>query len=104
MSSKENLESPAGQEPGGVMFWLIFAAGVVVLIGVWIYFLLGHTAVGWFGNAVITIAILATLVAAWRWRLSRQRKALELLQRWADQDAAKSARPRTEGRRKAEGN
>ncbi|HEV3021435.1 MAG TPA: hypothetical protein VGX76_03175 [Pirellulales bacterium] len=94
MSSKQDLDSSAGQEPVGAMFWLIFAAGVVVLIGVWIYFFLGHTAVGWFGNGVITVVVVTALVVALRWRRSRHRKALELLERWADQDAAKSARPR----------
>ncbi|HEV3006667.1 MAG TPA: hypothetical protein VGX78_19510 [Pirellulales bacterium] len=94
MTSKQEFDSSAEKEPGGVLFWLIFAAGIVVLLGVWIYFLLGHTAVGWFGNGVISIVVGTALVVAWRWRRSRHRKALELLERWADEDAAKSARPR----------
>jgi hypothetical protein len=94
MSSKRD-PSEAGELSGAdIIFWLVFIASIMVLIGVWIYFLIGGSAVGHFTIGVITLVTLAVLVGAWRWRVLRNRKRLELLALWADNELAKPTRPR----------
>jgi hypothetical protein len=43
---------------------------------------------------VISVAIIGLMAFVWRVHRWRQQKALELLQRWADQDDAPPTRPR----------
>ncbi len=94
MSSRRDPHSDANQRPTVGYFGLIFTAAIVVLVGVWIYFLLGDSWVDNFGKAVITVVVIAVMIFAWRLHRWRQRKALDLLQRWAEKDEAPPARPR----------
>jgi amino acid permease len=94
MSAKHDPDSDAKGQPAVAYFGSIFIASIMVLVGVWIYFLVGGKAVDVFTKAVITLAIIAVMVFIWRLHRWRQRKALELLQRWAEKDETPPTRPR----------
>jgi len=94
MPSKHDPDSDTNRQPAVRYFGLIFSASIAVLVGVWIYFLIGGTGVNIFTMVVISVAIIGLMAFVWRVHRWRQQKALELLQRWADQDDAPPTRPR----------
>jgi len=92
MSSRR--DSDPNQRPTVGYFALIFSIAIAILVGVWIYYLLGDTAVSGFSKGLIGVAIIVLMIFVWRLHRWRQRKALELLQRWAEKDDAPPPRPR----------
>ncbi|HVC93570.1 MAG TPA: hypothetical protein VND64_07760 [Pirellulales bacterium] len=93
MSSKHDSNSGPKPQPAVRYFGVIFSASIMVLVGVWIYFLVGGSAVNVFTKAVITAAIIGVMAFVWRVHRWRQQKALELLQRWADKGDSPPTRP-----------
>ncbi|HET6878576.1 MAG TPA: hypothetical protein VFI31_00290 [Pirellulales bacterium] len=84
-------ESPQEASYGGA----IVLFGIVALALTWTYLLFGGAGLGLLGKGAATIVIFPTMFFAWRWRRRRILKQLEVLQRWADADDAKTKkRPR----------
>ncbi|HVX14012.1 MAG TPA: hypothetical protein VHC22_22700 [Pirellulales bacterium] len=72
----------------------IVLAGIVALGVTWTYIFFGIAALQWWAKGAATVVIFPLMFGAWRWRKMRERKQIEMLQRWADEDDAKSKRRR----------
>ena len=72
----------------------IVLLGIVALGVIWTYIFIGPTGLEWWGKGAATVVIFPTMIWAWRWRQKRISKQIEVLQRWADEDDAKSEKQR----------
>ncbi|HWB11139.1 MAG TPA: hypothetical protein VG826_18060 [Pirellulales bacterium] len=79
--------APPSSHAGTIVVLAIVGLGVV-----WTYIFFGMSALGWWMKGAATIVILALMVAAWSWRQKRISQQLDVLQRWADDDEARSRR------------
>lgn len=75
-------------------------AGTIVLCGIialgltWTYLLFGTSGLGWWAKGGVTIVIFPAMYFAWRWRQQKINRQLEVLQRWADDNDAKTTKRR----------
>jgi hypothetical protein len=72
----------------------IILFGIVALGLTWTYLLFGRTGLELWGKVAASVVIFPTMYFAWRWRQQRIHKQLEVLQRWADDDDAKTQKRR----------
>ena len=92
MSSNESDTGAPPEAPSHV--GAIVLLGIVALGVIWTYIFIGETGLKWWGKGAATVVIFPTMFWAWRWRQKRINKQIEVLQRWADEDGAKSEKRR----------
>ncbi|HEX7376850.1 MAG TPA: hypothetical protein VF278_07045 [Pirellulales bacterium] len=72
----------------------IVLCGIIALGLTWTYLLFGASGLGWWVKGGATIVIFPTMYFGWRWRQQKINRQLEVLQRWADDDDAKTKKRR----------